>query len=231
MDNQQPVMASNQKMMPIEELFKKSFLLYYHKAFAMLFLILMGGLGCLLIFGVFGLVAALLAVQGVMALKVAAIVVGLVGVLCAIIWELWVYTALIFAVKEHDQQINLKNLLLSVKDKVAPLFWVSLLSGLMVLGGFILFVIPGIIFAIWFCLARYVFAFEGKKGLMASWRSKELVRGYWWPVFGRLLAFMILSMVVSFIPRVGHLISMLFVMPFGIFYMYAIYQDLVRIKG
>ena len=45
MENQQSAMVSSQKMMPIEELFKKSFLLYYHKAFAMLFLVLIGGLG------------------------------------------------------------------------------------------------------------------------------------------------------------------------------------------
>ncbi len=231
MENQHSAGTSMQKMMPIEELFKKSFSLYYPKAFSMLFLILLGCLGCLLIFGAFGLVAALLAVQGVTVLKLAAILIGLIGVLCGIIWVLWVHTALVFAVKEHEHQIHIKRLMLHVKDKVAPFFWVSLLRGLMVLAGLILLVIPGIIFSIWFCLAQYVFVFEGKKGLAASWRSKDLVKGYGWAVFGRLLVFVLLSMIVSSVPRVGHLISMLFIMPFGIFYIYTMYQDLVRIKG
>ncbi|MBX4201099.1 hypothetical protein KW786_03145 [Candidatus Parcubacteria bacterium] len=231
MENQPAPMVSGPKMMPIEELFRKSFSLYYPKAFTMLFLMLIGWLACVAVAIVFGGIAAVLIFQDVFMLQLIGVLVGLVGVLAAISFELWIATAMVFMVKEREGQVDIKKLLLSVKDKVGSYFWAMLLKGLMVLGGFILLVVPGIIFSVWFLLAKYAFVVEGKKGLQASWRSKELVKGYWWPVVGRLLVFGVLAMLISFIPRVGQFINMLFVVPFGIFYMYAIYEDLKKIKG
>lgn len=72
----------------------------------------------------------------------------------------------------------------------ARLIWPALLSsilvGLAVLGGFILLVIPGIIFAIWFAFTAYAVALDEKKGVHALRASHELVRGRWWQVFWRL---------------------------------------------
>lgn len=56
----------------------------------------------------------------------------------------------------------------------------SLLTGIIILGGIILFVIPGIIFAIWFALAGYVLVIEGKSIKSSLVASKKLVRGRWW---------------------------------------------------
>lgn len=228
MENQKTRLAQGPKMMPIEELFKKSFSLYYQKAFFMIRLILAGWIGGIIIVLVFGAIALALVFWKMVALGIVAI---LVGALLLIIISLWLQVALVFSIKEPNGQIDIKTLLFSVKDKIVPYFWVTFLKGLMVLGGFILLIIPGIIFSVWFCLVEYAFVFEGKKGFSASWRSKELVKGYGWAVLGRLLAFMFLAMIISFIPRVGEIINMLFVMPFGIFYMYCIYEDLKRIKG
>src|SRR3989344_5853909 len=118
-----------------------------------------------------------------------------------------------------------------VRGKIASYYWVIFLRGLAAVGGVLLLVIPGIIFAVWFCLANYAFVFEGTTGVKALSASKELVKGYWWPVFSRLLVLLIIAMAISSISKVGFFINSLLAMPFGIVYMYVIYEDLKNKKA
>lgn len=71
------------------------------------------------------------------------------------------------------------------------LIWPALISsvlvGLTVFGGILLLIIPGIIFAIWFCFVPYIVAIEEKHGIEAMHLSHQLVRGRWWAVFARLV--------------------------------------------
>jgi len=55
--------------------------------------------------------------------------------------------------------------------------WVVIITALVITGGLILFIIPGVIFAIWFIFSQYAFLIEEKKGYEALKRSKELVKG------------------------------------------------------
>lgn len=71
---------------------------------------------------------------------------------------------------------------------VLPVILVSILTGLAVLGGLILLVIPGIIFSIWFAFGFYALVLDNKRGTEALKHSKSLVAGRWWGVFWRLLA-------------------------------------------
>lgn len=73
--------------------------------------------------------------------------------------------------------------------KIPSYFLISILVGLAVLGGFILLIVPGIIFAIWYCFAGYINVLEtdNNKGLAAMRRSKELVVGKWGATFWRLV--------------------------------------------
>ncbi len=63
-------------------------------------------------------------------------------------------------------------------SKIVPLVWTSILMGLAILGGLFLFIIPGILFALWFGLAQHVVVVEGVSGAKALGRSKVLVRPY-----------------------------------------------------
>lgn len=68
-------------------------------------------------------------------------------------------------------------------------FLLSVLLFLIILGGSILFIIPGIVFAIWFSFAGFIFIDQGL-GVKASLsRSRELFKGRFWSVFWRLLVF------------------------------------------
>lgn len=68
-----------------------------------------------------------------------------------------------------------------------PYFLTLVLSGLITASGTILLVIPGIVFGVWFMLAPVVAVLE-QKGVMESMRaSRNLVRGRFFPVLGRIL--------------------------------------------
>jgi hypothetical protein len=61
-----------------------------------------------------------------------------------------------------------------------PLVFTMILAYLMVLGGIILLIIPGIIFAFWVALTAQVFVIEDKRYSQAIWRSKFLIgKGTW----------------------------------------------------
>lgn len=53
----------------------------------------------------------------------------------------------------------------------------SILSGLAVLGGLILLIIPGIIFSVWFMFSAYFVVLENKKAVESLKASKAIVKG------------------------------------------------------
>lgn len=94
------------------------------------------------------------------------------------------------------------------------------------LGGTILLIIPGIIFAIWFSFSKFVFV-EQKLGVIDSMRkSRGLVKGRFWAILGRLIVFGLFSglsvSLISVVPYVGGVIStlvgVLFVLPSFLLY-------------
>jgi hypothetical protein len=85
------------------------------------------------------------------------------------------------------------------KNKIGGLFLVGLLTGLAIMGGFILLIIPGIIFLVWFALSSYVYVYEGIGGTEALKRSKYYVSGRWGAVFWRFFFLFIISVVISIV--------------------------------
>ncbi|MEK6910978.1 MAG: hypothetical protein AABW82_04360 [Nanoarchaeota archaeon] len=62
---------------------------------------------------------------------------------------------------------------------------------------FLLLIIPGVIFAVYWAFAYYVFLGE-KKGIMDSLKaSKNMVKGKWWMTFGYVLLIMLIIMAIS----------------------------------
>ncbi len=68
-----------------------------------------------------------------------------------------------------------------------PVALTSFLVALSVLGGTLLLIIPGIIFAVWYSFASYAVIFDGATGLNAMRASKSLVVGRWWGIAWRVL--------------------------------------------
>lgn len=110
-----------------------------------------------------------------------------------------------------------------------------LLFGLIVTGGSLLLIVPGIVFSIWFFFCQYILADEGVGGLRALERSRQLVRGHWWAIFGRcLLLFLVMltvSMLTARLPVIGAPLNFAFsllLIPFSLSYYYQLYKDLQR---
>lgn len=221
-------------LLPTVDLIKKSFDVYLKKIWTLVGLVLFCFTGILALLP-FGLIALLISwgpfSQSNFNINIILIdiLLALIGIFLAVLFGLWAQVATFFAVKEDG--LNFKKALAIAWPKIGPFFWVSLLAGFAVLGGFILFIIPGIIFSIWFCLSVFVFISEDLRGTAALKRSKQLVQGYWWPIFGRLFLIGILISLISSIKFFGPLINIFFMSPFAIVYEYLIYQDLKRIKG
>ncbi len=70
--------------------------------------------------------------------------------------------------------------------------------------GYVLLIIPGIIFMVWFSLGAFVIVDE-KKGIIDAFkRSKELVKGRFWEIFGIFGVLQIVS-ILAIIPLIGWL--------------------------
>lgn len=158
--------------------------------------------------------------------------------LAIMILQIWSQSALLFAIKDGAENIGVKESYRRGWHKIGSIFWIGLLSGIIVMGGYLLFVIPGIIFAVWFSLAVYIVIAEGSGGMNAILKSKEYVKGYWWEVlwrfifiglvvFGINIVAMIASAIIPIIPN----LLMIFITPLTVIYSFLVYKNLKAIKG
>lgn len=158
----------------------------------------------------------------------------------------WGQVAMLYAVKEEDNNIGFKEAIVKGWGKLASYWWISFLIGLINFGGSFLFIIPGIIFSVWFSMAVFVLINEDIKGMNALLKSREYVRGYFWPVLGRNLFWLAFAIILSLIPslifeKLLHFpswinwiysLSYSFVTtPLGIIYSFLIYKNLRSLKG
>lgn len=108
-----------------------------------------------------------------------------------------IWISFIYLVTDASSSHSLEELLQKAWKKLGSFAWLSLLLLVFCLGGFLLFIIPGIIFVVWWSVAFYALAGENARGMAALRRSRELVRGHWWAVFGRLVMLILASFLIS----------------------------------
>jgi hypothetical protein len=107
------------------------------------------------------------------------------------IFTIWFSSALvktIAAAIENKKMNEPKKEILDAKKYIIPIILASILTGIIIFLGVIFFVIPGIIFAIWFAFISYEIILEDKKIMESLRNSKALVTGRWWAVLWRLFA-------------------------------------------
>jgi hypothetical protein len=156
------------------------------------------------------------------------------------------YIAVILFIKDGYQG-DPKKLFKEARSSVGPYLWLEILTTILVLLWFLLLIIPAIIFSVFYSFALFAFFFEGKRGMAAIRRSKELVKGYWWPVFWRTLVIglifwifgMIISLPLVFLPEdsLGASLWNFLVQivnfltgPLSVIYLYGVYKELVAAK-
>lgn len=89
--------------------------------------------------------------------------------------------------------------------------WTSILTGLIVGGGLLLFVVPGIIWGLRYFFAPFLFLSEGVSGRAALRRSAELTRGVRWVLLARFYVVTIIGAVIGLLQLIPFAGPFLFV--------------------
>ncbi len=127
----------------------------------------------------------------------------IISVIFLIIISAWSYVALLFAIKQRETGIGIRECFKKGWRKIISFIWISFLEVIIVFGGFLLLIIPGIIFSIWFSLAKYILVSEDQRGMKALLKSKQLIKGNWWPVAWRFLLMGLIMTIISSILLYG----------------------------
>ena len=167
--------------------------------------------------------------------------------------QLWGQAALMFAIINNKEEIGFVESFRRGWRKIISLWWISILTAFVTLGGFLLAIIPGIVFAMWFSLSAWVLIAEDSKGMDALLKSREYVRGRWWAVLGRIIIIglvpFLLSLIFSLIPTllfsfifksalalwvislITYPIILIIYTPLASIYMFMMYQNLRSLRG
>ena len=156
---------------------------------------------------------------------------AILGLATAVVGTTWLQGAFVYAVQDARDgsfDATLGEVFSRVSPSILPLLIAGLLAGLGIAAGLILLIVPGLfLMTIWAVIAP-VIVLEQQPPLASFGRSRELVRGHGWTVFGIVIitglltgiASSILQAAFSFLPRfleilVGGAIAQAIVAPFS----------------
>jgi hypothetical protein len=126
------------------------------------------------------------------------LLVAVVSLAVAILYQGMV-VSLVHDVQDGRLDSSVGDLFRSVTPVLWPLIGASILYGLGVGIGFILLVVPGcILLTIWAVIAPAI-VIERRDVFAAFGRSRDLVNGYGWPVFGTVLVATLITAIASLI--------------------------------
>lgn len=154
---------------------------------------------------------------------------GVPAFVALIYWQLWGNLAAIYAAQNPKAS---KKLCYKKAQGLGPRYFFVLASqGLLALGLMVFFLAPGIMFMVFTSFASYIVVRE-KTGILATlMKSRAYVKGYGWPVLGRVLLCSLCGIAVSMVPILGGIVAAVLVGPFQIAFYNTVYEDLRRIKG
>lgn len=171
----------------------------------------------------------------------------LVFVLIGSVIQVWGRVAIVKAAMEKEAGII--EIYKKSWNKILRFWWVAVLSGLVMAGGLVLLIVPGIILAGWFSIVPYIVVAENVGGLEALVKAREYVRGLWWPVVGRLVvawgALIVVTVVLErifgilagdnstlqLIAALAQMVVSLLVGPLAVIYGYVVYRNVREVKG
>ena len=165
-------------------------------------------------------------------------------ILAITVIAVWGQAALLTAITDREESIGIRESYRRAQSKVLSYWWIIFLVNLVVMGGFVFFIVPGVIFSIWLSFSVLILIVENEKGTNALVRSKEYVKGRWGEVFWRfffvgVLAFgcyMLVSLVshllaAPILASLFQLFGTLFLTPFVFMYEFLLYDHLKAVQG
>ena len=159
------------------------------------------------------------------------VLLAILGFATAVVGTTWLQGALVYAVQDARDgsfDATVGEVFSRVSPAILPLLVAGLLAGLGIAVGLVLLIVPGLfLLTIWAVIAP-VIVIEKTPALEAFGRSRELVRGHGWTVFGIVIitglltgiASGILQAAFSFLPEfleilIGGTIAQAIVAPFS----------------
>lgn len=135
----------------------------------------------------------------------ASLLIGIFGAITLIALSLVIVPAsnILYVASAQNQKRSLGDFLQAARPFVIRNIILSILFALAILGGLILFIIPGLVFMAWFSMSGYAMVTEDLGAVASMKRSKELVRGRVLETWG----LMSLSNAANIIPVIGSIIS------------------------
>ncbi|MGH3116175.1 MAG: hypothetical protein ACRDQ2_03530 [Gaiellales bacterium] len=112
---------------------------------------------------------------------------SLLASIVSLVATFWVQGALVKAVedvKDGRADLSLAETFDRVRPKLGAIIVAGILAALGIFLGLILFVVPGLVLLTWWILIVPAIVIEDRSAGEAFGRSRELVRGYGWNVFG-----------------------------------------------
>ena len=129
-----------------------------------------------------------------------AVLLALITTVVSLVGTFWLQGALVYAVDDvRDGKVDstVGEVFERVRPRLGTLIVAGILAALGIALGLVLLVVPGLILLTWWCLIVPVIVLEGKPVGEAFSRSRELVRGHGWTVFGVVIITAILSGIAS----------------------------------
>jgi hypothetical protein len=112
---------------------------------------------------------------------------GLLAAAISLVALFWVQGALVKAVedvRDGRADLPLGETFARVRPQLSSIVVGGILAGIGVFLGLLLFIVPGLLLMTWWVLLIPVIVLEQRRAGEAFGRSRELVRGYGWGVFG-----------------------------------------------
>ncbi len=113
----------------------------------------------------------------------------------------WLFTGMVVGlvadVQDGRRDATASQLLRAVVPVLGSLILVAVVAGILIVIGFVLVIVPGLILLTIWSVAVPAVVIERPAGLAALGRSRELVRGHGWQVFGVIILLYFLVLLVS----------------------------------
>ena len=123
--------------------------------------------------------------------------------------SIFVYASAVIGLKKitEGKEFSLKKTFNASWKVYWKVLTISIVLFLLYALGFALLIIPGMLFLVWFVFSRFLLIEKGAGIKESLFKSKEMVKGVYWKILGRLVVFALFTLLVQIV---------LSVLPFGL---------------
>lgn len=121
---------------------------------------------------------------------------------CYIVISSFINIGSIIVIDDPKKKYSIKELFKTSLWFIIPLAVTHLIAGLLSLGGFMLFIIPGLIISYLLSFSGYEVILGGSRGTHALRRSILIISSHFWGILFRILIIIAITMLLNFLPLV-----------------------------